>query len=182
MRSGKISVLAISAALMAGEPDVGFGSVRASGAAPDSSVLVLAEPSEPGTRLVVAGRVARPDGRPAGHERIGVYHTDAKGEYGVHPTRRTFPPARDARLSGLVVTDAQGRFEIRTIRPGHYPGGGTPQHIHFIVGRANQELLFADDPLLENHAHTGEAEGTRVRPVTTDAKGVQHVSIELKTR
>ena len=55
MRSGKISVLAISAALMAGEPDVGFGSVRASGAAPDSSVLVLAEPSEPGTRLVVAG-------------------------------------------------------------------------------------------------------------------------------
>ena len=182
MRSGKISVLAVSAALMAGEPDVGFGSSRASGAAPDSSVLVLAEPSEPGTRLVVAGKLLRPDGRPAGTRRVGVYHTDAKGEYGVHANRRTFPPARDARLSGLLVTDPQGRFEIRTIRPGHYPGGGTPQHIHFIVAGENLELLFADDPLLKNRSRTGEAEGTTVRPVTTDANGIQHVSIELKTR
>src|SRR5262245_25213602 len=139
MRSGKISVLAVSAALMAGEPDVGFGSSRASGAAPDSSVLVLAEPSEPGTRLVVAGKLLRPDGRPAGSQRVGVYHTDAKGEYGIHPTRRSYPPARDARLSGWLVTNPQGRFEVRTIRPGHYPGGGTPEHIHFIVGGVNNQ-------------------------------------------
>ena len=182
MRSRKISLLAISTALMvSGDPDVGNASARAE-ASPDSSVLELTEPSEPGTRLVVIGRVLRPDGKPVAGSRVGVYHTDARGEYGVHPTRRSYPPARDARLSGMLVTNAQGKFEVRTIRPGHYPGGGTPQHIHFIVGGHNEELLFADDPLLKGRMRTGESEGAFVRPVTTDASKVQHVTVDLRLR
>jgi protocatechuate 3,4-dioxygenase beta subunit len=77
-----------------------------------------------------------------------VHHTDASGQYGVHATRRSYPPNRDARLSRWLVTDDQGRFEIRTIRPGAYPGGSVPQHIHFIIGGVGVEMRFVDDPIL----------------------------------
>jgi protocatechuate 3,4-dioxygenase beta subunit len=153
-------------------------------APPDSSRLVIAGPDEPGTRLVVSGRVLQRDGRtPAAHARVGVYHTDASGEYGEHPTRRSYGFARDARLSGWLVTDARGRFEVHTIRPGHYPGGRTPQHVHFIVGGVNQELCFADDRLLRGEAGRRQEGASRhVRPVTRGADGVEHVSVELRLR
>ena len=51
------------------------------------------------------------------------------------------------------MTDAQGRFEFRTIRPGTYPDGGAPAHIHLIFttsccGRQASEMVFDDDPLI----------------------------------
>jgi hypothetical protein len=152
--------------------------VAAPASAPrDSSILVVAGPEESGTRLIVSGRVLSRDGRTAApQERVGVYHTDAGGRYSAHPTRR------DARLSGWLVTDSLGRFEIRTIRPGPYPGGGTPAHIHFIVGGyGNYELRFADDPLIRRGGST-PAEGSfvQVRPVQKDAQGAQHVTVEWR--
>jgi protocatechuate 3,4-dioxygenase beta subunit len=162
------------------------GSLAAPAAAPaapaDSSVLVIAGPDEPGARMVVTGRMLTRDGRPAPGERVGVYHTDASGQYGTHPTRRSYPPARDARLSGWLVTDAAGRFEIRTIRPGLYPGGGTPAHIHFIVGGSgNYEIRFDDDPVLRRAGrHPAEGSRVQVRPVRKDATGVQRVTVEWR--
>jgi hypothetical protein len=50
MGSRKISVPAISTALVVGEPDVGTSSVRTSDAALGGSVLELADPSR-GTRI-----------------------------------------------------------------------------------------------------------------------------------
>jgi len=149
----------------------------------DSSVLVIAGRDEPGIRLVVTGRVLRADGRtPVPQTRVGVYHTDASGIYGVHPTRPSFPPTRDARLSGWLKTDAQGRFEIRTIRPGRYPVGKFPAHMHFIVGsRGDYELRFEDDSWSYLGASRGdEGRGVQVRPVHVDKDGVQRVTIEWR--
>ena len=151
-------------------------------AAPDSSLLVIAGPREPGVRMVVSGRVLdAADRRPLAGVRVGVYHTDASGQYGVHPTRRSFPPNRDARLSGWLKTDRTGHFEIRTIRPGAYPGGGTPEHMHFIVGGRGQEMRFADDPLILRLG-TGSFESPMVtiKAVRTDGQGVQHVTLDLR--
>jgi protocatechuate 3,4-dioxygenase beta subunit len=152
---------------------------------PDSSILIIAGPEEKGTRMVVTGRVLGLDRKsPAARLRLGVYHTDAAGEYGTHATRQSFPPRRDARLSGWLVTDAEGRFEIRTIRPGLYPGGSTPAHMHFVTMRSgyerHYEMRFEDDPTLKEPQWSAQRPGTtmQVRPVTTDARGVQHVSIE----
>ena len=149
----------------------------------DSSILVIAGPEEPGARLVVTGRVLSRDGtRPVPRARVGLYHTDASGSYGVDPTRRSYPPNRDARLSGWLVTDAAGRFEIRSIRPGPYPGGSTPAHIHFIIGgRGDYELRFSDDPLLLRRG-VSPPEGVRVqvRPVQIDSRGVQHVTVDWR--
>jgi protocatechuate 3,4-dioxygenase beta subunit len=160
------SILAPSAALCGALP-----------AAPDSSHLVIAGPREPGRRMVVRGHVYRADGRrPAAGVRVGVYHTDARGEYG-----GKFGPGsarRDARLSGWLVTDADGKYEVRTIRPGGYPQANIPEHIHFIVGGRAVELRFADDPRVpaEERARAQSGETfAEVRPVTRDRAGVEHV-------
>ena len=165
-----------------------FGlSIPARGRAPsktiaDSSVVEIAGPSEPGTRLIVTGRILKHDGRtPAARERIGVYHTDATGQYGVHPTRSSYPGRRDARLSGWLVSDAAGRFEIRTIRPGPY-GPGAAAHIHFIMGgRGDYELLFADDPAAGlGGAGSAEASHVQVRPVQKDKDGTERVTVDWR--
>ena len=32
----------------------------------------------------------------------------------------------DARLCGLMLTDAEGRYRFETVKPGHYATGGPP--------------------------------------------------------
>ncbi len=71
--------------------------------------------------------------------------------------------------SAVLVTDAQGRYRFRTIRPGIYAFGGTPRprHIHFDIksrqARLTTQMYFpgekenaiediADDSLLVAHA------------------------------
>jgi protocatechuate 3,4-dioxygenase, beta subunit len=146
----------------------------------DSSVLVLAGRNEPGRRMIVTGRVFSKDGKPRPGTRVGVYQTDASGDYGPDNVRGR------ARISGWLVTDSLGRYEIRTIRPGAYPGGGTPEHIHFIVdGWGDYELRFADDPRVSRVLRGRDSpEGTfdTVRPVRIDAQRVHHVVRDLRSR
>jgi len=145
----------------------------------DSSILTIAGKDEPGRPMIVSGRVFSRDGKHVrAGTRVGVYHTDARGDY--HNIRG------HARLSGWLVTDSLGRYEIHTIRPGAYPDGRTPEHIHFIVdGWGNDELRFATDPRVSSaEREASRAEGTfgTVQPVTIDAKGVQHVVRDLRSR
>ena len=119
----------------------------------------IAPADEPGTPLVVDGRVVEPDGEtPAPGVVVFAYQTDRDGIYFSDGR-----PGSPWRLQGWARTDADGRFTFRTIRPGPYPGRHVPAHIHFAVespkhGRQwTDSLRFADDPLL-----VGEGEG-RVR-------------------
>ena len=67
-----------------------------------------------------------------------------------------------ARLSGRLVTDARGGFEVHTIRPGGYQRtvtlGGVqrhiPAHIHIDASASGHperrvQVVFSDDPLLD---------------------------------
>jgi protocatechuate 3,4-dioxygenase beta subunit len=145
---------------------------------PDSSILTIAGEREPGVRMVITGRVFDSEGkRPRPAIRVGVYQTDVTGDYGPDNLRG------HARLSGWLVTDAQGRYEVRTIRPGAYPGGFTPMHIHFIVdGWGDYELRFEGDPLLHG-VRASRREGTfgTIQPVRKDREGVQHVIRDFKS-
>ncbi len=120
-------------------------------------MLDLAPPEEPGARLVLLGSVLDRKGRPVAGARIHAYQADAAGRY--TPEKPMDEP--HARLSGWLTTDARGRFELRTIRPGGYPeprflGGRErriPAHVHLDVsapGYAPRKLqaVFDDDPLL----------------------------------
>jgi protocatechuate 3,4-dioxygenase beta subunit len=77
---------------------------------------------------------------------VWAAHRDPDGNYAP-------PGATDDQFyyTGFARTDADGRFEFDTIRPG---GGGGPSHIHIAVivpGRAESlgpEIWFADEPSL----------------------------------
>lgn len=125
------------------------------------SSIVIAPEDEPGERLVVRGRVFAPDGETP-EEGVVLYHyqTDAQGLYG--------PPGHEVpRLRGWVRTDEDGRYEVRTIRPGSYPGRSVPEHVHVFLWGAGYEpqwsdsLKFADDPLLPEHEEESSREAGR---------------------
>ena len=127
-----------------------------------SSKTVLITAGEPGTPLLVSGRIFAADGKtPVEGATLHVYHTDARGLYS-EKDGRGGPP--DPRLKGWMKTDREGRYEFRSIRPASYPGTRNPQHIHAEVygaGYAQRwipEYWFDDDPLITDTVrarHTG---------------------------
>ncbi|HVE70455.1 MAG TPA: hypothetical protein VNI54_03730 [Thermoanaerobaculia bacterium] len=138
-----------------------------------ASTARIAPKGEPGTPMIIHGRLLRADGRPAPNVIVFAYQTDVTGVY--HRNGQ-----QGWRLKGWVRTDANGRFEFQTIRPGSYPGTRNPAHVHLHAEGAKlqrrwlPELQFADDPLV----HKG---GAGVRPVVTRG-GVQHVDLALTIR
>jgi len=113
---------------------------------------VLIPEGEPGTQLVVSGRIFAADGKtPVEGVTLHVYHTDARGLYS-EKDGQGGPP--DPRLKGSMKTGRDGRYQFRTIRPASYPGTRNPQHIHakvFGAGYAERgipEYWFDDDPLV----------------------------------
>jgi protocatechuate 3,4-dioxygenase beta subunit len=111
----------------------------------------LADEKETGERLTIRGRVLRTTGgAPAAGSSIMVYQTDAAGIYSSQSGR----PIDVARLRGQFRTGPNGEFEIVTIRPGAYPGGGVPAHIHVNLlepGKPPREVFeffFSGDPRL----------------------------------
>ncbi|MGH9459445.1 MAG: hypothetical protein ACRD2J_17560 [Thermoanaerobaculia bacterium] len=145
-----------------------------------ASVGRIAPAGEPGTPLVIHGRVFREDGAtPAPGIVVFAYQTDESGVYNVRG-------ADGWRLHGWARADAEGRFEFRTIRPASYPSGGTPAHVHFTIEgpevprRWTSELRFADDPFLTDAERRGAGERfSGVRPVAV-RDGVQHVELSLR--
>jgi protocatechuate 3,4-dioxygenase beta subunit len=109
---------------------------------------VLAEADEPGDRLVVEGTVYGPDcTTPVAGAMLDVWHADAEGNY--------HEADQDYRLRGQMMTDADGRYRLETIRPGNYPLGNSmrPAHIHFTITKPGYaplttQLYFAGDPFL----------------------------------
>jgi protocatechuate 3,4-dioxygenase beta subunit len=146
-----------------------------------ATIVPAAEPGEP---LVVEGRVFAPDGQ---HTVAGVivyaYNTDKDGYYS--PDGKVGHP----RIKGYMKTDAEGRFELHTIRPGRYPSMHIPAHVHFNLWGAGypvqwtEELRFEGDSYLtEAMKNESEARGkfATIRPLTRDKDGIYHCEINLR--
>jgi protocatechuate 3,4-dioxygenase beta subunit len=95
---------------------------------------------------------------------------------------------QSARLFGYLTTDAQGRFEIETIRPGGYPRSDIAQHIHLEIfprdgSRWITEILFEDDPRVTQETRRW-AERARfpIVSVTRGKDGIERCSAELRLR
>ena len=91
-----------------------------------------------GTILDVSGRVIDRSGAPQAGTRVEIWQCDVHGEYHHVGGRES---AQDANFQGFgaVMTDAEGRYAFRTIKPVPYPGR-TP-HIHFNVARDGRRGL-----------------------------------------
>ena len=152
-----------------------------------TSHIVIAGPKEPGQRLIITGRTFGSDGKPRGDVVIEAHHTDASGIYLAEGARGPNPKVA-ARLFGRLATAADGTYRIDTIRPGSYPGGVAPAHIHIHIqdGRHEQyEMIeFADDRALTPAMRAKDSVGgtfATIQPVSHDASGVWHCTRDFRT-
>jgi len=105
---------------------------------------VIADENVKGERMVVTGTVYETDGKtPVEGITVYVYHTDVKGIYG----------KGDDLLDGTMITNSKGQYEYHTIKPGSYPEGGAPAHVHYKITGKNYpeqwfELRFTGDKYL----------------------------------
>jgi protocatechuate 3,4-dioxygenase beta subunit len=128
-----------------------------------SSGLVVPQ-GEPGEPLHVSGRVVASDGTPIGGASLYVYQTDHEGYYGVKPAGDN----RNPRHKVFLRSDTQGAWSFTTVKPGAYPGGRIPAHIHFEVsapGHAPKvfEIVFENDPFVTPMMRSNPA--FSVRPI-----------------
>jgi protocatechuate 3,4-dioxygenase beta subunit len=157
MKSGMLILIASAAmamgatygALQGPSGEAAGGGKGASGAA----TAVLIPPGEPGEPLIVEGRVLSEDGKPVAGAPLYLYHTDVQGYYSAGGKDERNPGARSSRLRGNLKTDAEGRYQFRTIKPGQYPGSGPPAHIHYEITLGQKptqgfELIFEGDSRL----------------------------------
>lgn len=97
---------------------------------------------EQGEPLVISGRVLDVKTlQPLEGITLYVYHTDRTGHYTQDGTDNPHRP----RLRGWMRTEADGRYEFQTIKPGPYPGRNTPTHIHINYAGANRPEDWLDD-------------------------------------
>ncbi len=115
----------------------------AANGAPDdvSWKAVLADEKDEGEPLIISGTVFETDGKtPAPNILIYAYHTNAKGFYG-----RGVGEHPHGKHHGWMMTDAQGWYEFRTIKPAQYPIRDTPAHIHYTLTGVNFKEYWIDD-------------------------------------
>jgi protocatechuate 3,4-dioxygenase beta subunit len=96
-----------------------------------------------GTRFELEGAVHSTRCAPLPGARIEIWQADANGRY----------DERGFTLRGTLRADANGRFRVRTIVPGHYLNGYQyrPAHLHVKVSAPGHrplttQLYFQGDP------------------------------------
>lgn len=106
-----------------------------------------------GQVIRLTGRVLDRTGMPVRGGKLQIWQANAFGRY-AHPNDDNLAPL-DPGFEGFAVveTDDDGRYDLRTIKPGAYPTGPTsirPSHIHFeVFGKRERlitQLYFAGDP------------------------------------
>ena len=141
----------------------------------------IAPANQAGIPFVVRGVVQDPSGKPLGGVEVFAYQTDTNGIYAAPGAADPWP------LKGWALTDGQGRFEFRTIRPAAYPSNTIPGHVHLTFktsafGRQVTEVMFEDDPLATKEYRERQAAGVMFGKVTKRGDGAQETSYTFKLK
>ena len=112
-----------------------------------------------GERIVVHGHVLDQLGRPVANALVEVWQANASGRY--RHRRDQYIGALDPNFGGCgrMLTDANGYYAFRTIRPGPYPwrnrvNDWRPAHIHYAISgngwvqRLVTQMYFEGDPMI----------------------------------
>lgn len=176
-------------------PLIGIGVVELTGCASATSATdkggggswrtSICTDKEPGEPLIVSGTIYAPDGRtPMEGITLFVYQTDATGVY-----TTSGGDNRGTRLHGAMRTNAEGRYEFRTIKPGSYPGSTNAAHIHAYVSGPGypeywiDEFLFTDDKFVsDEQRRRAEAQGAfaPVLKLTRGGDGILRGTRDIK--
>jgi protocatechuate 3,4-dioxygenase, beta subunit len=136
-------------------PLLGSGKVQ-----PGDADLTRQHAGEPiGERIIVHGRVLEQDGRPVPDTLLEVWQANAAGRYSHDADRH--PAPLDPNFSGVgrCLTDADGRYELVTIKPGAYPwrnhdNAWRSPHIHFsLFGRSFTQRLITQMYFPNDHLY-----------------------------
>ena len=132
-----------------------------------------------GERIFVHGRVLDEDGRPVRGALVEVWQANAAGRYRHKVDGHDAPLDPNFSGAGRLLTDDEGRYFFKTIKPGPYPWGNhynawRPAHIHFslfgagILSRLVTQMYFPGDPLqpLDPIFNSIPDEGARQRLVS----------------
>lgn len=112
-----------------------------------------------GERIIVHGRVLDEDARPVTNTLVEIWQANAGGRYRHRKDTYLAPIDPNFGGCGRVLTDDQGRYHFRTVKPGAYPwrnwvNNWRPAHIHVSVfgtsfaQRLVTQLYFEGDPLI----------------------------------
>ena len=118
-----------------------------------------------GERIIMFGRVFDQYGKPVPHTLVEMWQANAGGRYR-HKNDRYLAPL-DPNFGGVgrTLTDSEGHYYFRTIKPGPIPGATAndwrPAHIHVsvsgpaIAARLVTQMYFEGDPLIPapDHPH-----------------------------
>ena len=112
-----------------------------------------------GERIIVHGHVLDENAKPVPHVLLEFWQANASGRY--RHRNDGYIGALDPNFGGCgrTLTDADGYFYFRTIKPGPYPwrnyiNSWRPAHIHFslfgtgFVQRLITQIYFEGDPLI----------------------------------
>ena len=111
-----------------------------------------------GERIIVHGRVLDEDGRGVPNALVEVWQANAAGRYRHKVDQSDMPLDPNFSGAGRIITDANGYYLFRSIKPGPYPwrnhhNAWRPAHIHFslfgagILSRLVTQMYFPGDPL-----------------------------------
>ncbi|UUP16198.1 protocatechuate 3,4-dioxygenase subunit beta [Nitratireductor thuwali] len=112
-----------------------------------------------GERIIVHGKVLDERGKPVPGVLVEVWQANAGGRYRHKKEGYIAPLDPNFGGCGRVITDAEGHYAFRSIRPGPYPwpngpNDWRPAHIHLsifgvgFVQRLITQLYFEGDPLI----------------------------------
>lgn len=112
-----------------------------------------------GERIIVHGRVLDENARPVPNTLVEIWQANAGGRY--RHKKDTYLAPIDPNFGGCgrTITDEDGYYFFRTVKPGAYPwrnmvNNWRPAHIHFSVFGASfsqrliTQLYFEGDPLI----------------------------------
>lgn len=142
-----------------------------------ANVVNLNTQNLPGTPMLMMGKVYSGEGnaKPLGGAKIEVWHADDNGAY--HPEGAgdvSQYPSSEVTLRGFVLTEADGSFSFKSIRPGLY--GSRARHVHYkITAEGHQELVtqsyFLGDPRISQDDLSKNAGECRIVTYSDDGSG-----------
>jgi protocatechuate 3,4-dioxygenase alpha subunit len=115
----------------------------------------LAPQGVAGERVRVEGRVLDGDGKPVNDAAVEIWQANSHGKYASSEDQQDKPLEAKFRGYGRSLTDGEGNFRFRTIKPGSVPGiDGKLQAPHLVVTIFMRGLLkqlvtrvyFPDEP------------------------------------
>ncbi len=140
-----------------------------------------------GQVIYVMGRVLNLAGQPVPNARIEIWQANMYGRY-THPSD-TNPAPLDPNFEGfaVLITDAEGYYRFKTIKPGAYPLGPglvRPPHIHFeVTGKINRlvtQMYFEGEPLNDKDPYlqsAGAGKESLIVPLQAPTSGLEPDSL-----